>query len=209
MSAILDLRSTPSTEMSSSGNESGEGVTGRKLVFCPRLQTLETDELIKTCERCSGFFVYCCSCLTNYENDGRYGDGRVCHHFRLIFVDGACSQNGRNGATAGVGVACGTDKELQLSIPIDTDWDPNQKRTSQRAELLAALAGLRYLAALEKCQEDEGSGKSKRTKEAKSKKSSSQGPGSSWIIATDSEYVAKGMTEWLPQWKVSGLMQYL
>lgn len=24
----------------------------------------------------------------------------------------------------------------------------------------------------------------------------------SWVIATDSEYVVKGMTEWLPAWKV-------
>jgi ribonuclease HI len=24
-----------------------------------------------------------------------------------------------------------------------------------------------------------------------------------WIIATDSEYVVKGMTEWLPTWRVS------
>lgn len=25
-----------------------------------------------------------------------------------------------------------------------------------------------------------------------------------WIIATDSEYVVKGMTEWLPRWRVNG-----
>ena len=195
--------------MSSSGYEGGEGVIGRKLVFCPRLQTFETDELIRTCEHCSGFFVYCCGCRNDYGNDGRYPDGRICHHLRLIFVDGACSHNGQSGATAGVGIARGADKESQLSFPIDTDWDPGQKRTSQRAELLAAQAGLRYLAAVDDLKHDEESDESKKTEKtekAQCKNPNSEGPGKAWIIATDSEYVAKGMTEWLPQWKVSELM---
>ena len=31
----------------------------------------------------------------------------------------------------------------------------------------------------------------------------------SWVIATDSEYVVKGMTEWLPAWKVCTYMHSL
>ena len=196
-------------EMSSTIYEGREGVIGRKMIFCPRLQAFETNELIRTCERCSGFFVYCCACLSSYENDGRNDNGYLCHHFRLIFVDGACRNNGQSGATAGVGIAFGADKESQLSFPIDTDWDPNQKRTSQRAELLAGIAGLRYIATVREFNYDEESGKSKKTEKVQSKNSDSKRPRSSWIIATDSEYVAKGMTEWLPQWKVSKLMLYL
>lgn len=30
-----------------------------------------------------------------------------------------------------------------------------------------------------------------------------RGDTKAWIIATDSEYVVKGMTEWLPTWEVS------
>lgn len=195
--------------MSSSEYEGGEGVIERKLVLCQRLQTFETSELIRTCERCSGFFLYCCPCHNRYGNDGRGDNGRPCHHFRLIFVDGACSHNGQSGATAGVGIACGADKDSQLSFPIVTDWDPGQKRTSQRAELLAALAGLRYLTAADILNHDEESNNSKKMEKEQSKDSDSQEPRSIWIIATDSEYVAKGMTEWLPQWKVSELMRYL
>ena len=28
-------------------------------------------------------------------------------------------------------------------------------------------------------------------------------PDAVWVVATDSEYVVKGMTEWLPAWKVN------
>jgi ribonuclease HI len=52
-------------------------------------------------------------------------------------------------------------------------------RSNQRAELCAARLGVELLA---------------RTRV--------KGKAEAWIIATDSEYVVKGMTEWLPKWKV-------
>lgn len=117
-----------------------EGVIGRRLVLCPRLQMFSTDDLIRTCEKCGCFCLYCCGCLQNFQNDGRHESGTICHHFRVIFTDGACRQNGQFGATAGIGIAIGTEIECQASIPINSELDPNRKRTSQRAELLAAMS---------------------------------------------------------------------
>lgn len=84
--------------------------------------------------------------------------GKPCHHFRLIFTDGACRLNGQVGATAGIGLALGGRTSSQQAIPITTSLDPNQKRTSQRAELLAALAGLRYLVECAELNGDDGLG---------------------------------------------------
>ena len=177
--------------MSTSGNnEGGEGIIGRKMIFCPRLQKIEADELIKICPECQCFFVYCCSCSSRL-----YEEPRPCHHFRLIFADGACSFNGQVGATAGIGIAYGEETWTQETIPITSLIDPGQKRTSQRAELLAALAALRYMAEADRLNAEKA-----KTKDR------SHGPGDSekaWVIATDSEYVVKGMTEWLRTWKVS------
>lgn len=170
-----------------------EGIIGRKLVLCPKLQTFEMDELVRSCGHCDNFLVYCCSCSKRYDNDSYREEGRLCHHFRLIFTDGACRSNGRDGATAGIGVAATEDDSGQWSIPVTGDLDMGQKRTSQRAELLAAQAGLRYLII---SSPDEGRRK-------KGRKSGSTAESRNWIIATDSEYVVKGVTEWLPAWKVS------
>ena len=64
--------------------------------------------------------------------------------------------------------------------------DPGQKRTPQRAELLAALMGVRR--AMDGDLHDYEGYDVAAVKER--------------IIATDSEYVVKGMTEWMGQWKV-------
>ena len=181
-------------------DDNEEGIVGRKLVFCSKLQSFDTADLIRTCEECKGFFVYCCHCNNTHKNGGRYKNGRVCHHFRLIFTDGACLNNGQVGATAGAGIACGAEETWQLSLPIGNLLDPDQRRTSQRAELLAALTGLRYMqykSYLEGANEDQ----EKCTKE-KRKGSGAAPEDSVWVIATDSEYLVKGMTEWLPAWKV-------
>lgn len=83
----------------------------------------------------------------------------------------------------------------QWSVPIDEAIDPlpGVKRTSQRAELLAALEGLRRLSGLDEVCHT----KYRMKHEAMLQKETKQ-----WIIATDSEYVVKGMTELLPGWKV-------
>ena len=162
-----------------------EGIIGRKMVFCDRLQTFETDELIKTCPDCCCFVLYCCHCTTT-----RGEEGKPCHHFRLVFSDGACRLNGRVGATAGMGILYGEETGSQRAIPITAELDPGQKRTSQRAELLAALAAVRFMAEADQLNRENAT--------RKDEDNSSEDRDSAWVIATDSEYVVKGITEWLP-----------
>lgn len=170
--------------------EGAQRITQRRLEFCEYLSfAYTTDELIRKCDECHCFYATCCSHSACGHND------TVCHHWRLVFTDGACSNNGRGDARAGIGIAIGDRRTLQWSMPIDDSLDPGAKPTSQRAELVAALEGVRKMAKLDKeCyglshgdsdeDEDEASG----TK--------------IWIVTTDSEYVVKGMTDWLPKWRV-------
>lgn len=58
------------------------------------------------------------------------------------------------------------------------------RRSSQRAELYAARLGVEFLY-------DNRPGELRGQCEV-------------WIIATDSEYVVKGITEWLPTWRKNG-----
>ena len=112
-----------------------------------------------------------------------------------MFSDGACRLNGQLGAKSGIGILYGEDTKAQQAISITSSLDPGQKRTSQRAELLAALAALQFIAEADRLH----------GKKAK-KKDGTHSPGQSekaWVIATDSEYVVKGMTEWLRTWKVN------
>ena len=126
-----------------------------------------------------------------------------------MFTDGACLSNGMAGATAGLGVAMGLvegdkgwsdlyadnkndeeswdrsgddERPWQKSIPVTDEIDPGQRRSSQRAELLAALLGVDMM------YPQHGHHPLEKR---------------SIIITTDSEYVVKGMTEWFPSWKVS------
>ncbi|KAL9597476.1 MAG: hypothetical protein Q9219_005109 [cf. Caloplaca sp. 3 TL-2023] len=183
----------------------GEGVIGRKMMFCPSLQAMETDELIKTCPDCEQYFLYCCACSRKH-----YDTGRPCHHFRLVFTDGACRLNGQSGATAGIGIASGQDEIWQRDIPITAQEDKGQKRTSQRAELLAAISGLEHMVEMyERFSEEETP--ARRVKKSGLKRMRGEfengtgKEGQSWVIATDSVYVVKGMTEWLPVWKENHL----
>lgn len=166
----------------------------RLYVPCPSITSQFSDaQLITTCnDACSGrFYARCC-----------LHKKTTCHHDRIVYTDGACINNGRSGAAAGIGIAFGTHQgdpgdeyTSQFSIPVDDKLDPVGKRTSQRAELLAALEGLRVI-----CDHDE-------EWMADDSESWEQGDDDASIpvviITTDSEYVVKGMTEWLPNWKVS------
>lgn len=75
--------------------------------------------------------------------DGDDQPPKPCHYYKIAFVDGACLGNGRNEATAGIGIAIGRNPmTMQWAISIDDDIDPSFVRTSQRAELLAAIHGI-------------------------------------------------------------------
>lgn len=153
----------------------------RKLTLCPTTIGWSVPELLQECPECKYFLLYCCACnneLIDLPRDRR--PAKPCHHFFIAFTDGACTNNGRPEAKAGIGVAYGNDDGSQLSRPITDTVDSFPLRSNQRAELCAAKLGVELLA---------------RTWTEESKNEA-------WIIATDSEYVVKGMTEWLPKWKV-------
>ncbi|TRM68751.1 ribonuclease H-like domain-containing protein [Schizophyllum amplum] len=162
-------------------NDTREGIQDRKLLFCEYLSTNYTlAELIQVCDGCLQYSARCC----------QHDTGSACHHFRLIFTDGACAGNGIVGAKAGIGIAMGQiglgiD---QFSLPVTDAMDPGQRRTSQRAELLAAIHGVRR--AMEGDVHDyDGYDASMRKQR---------------VIVTDSEYVVRGITEWFPQWRRNG-----
>ncbi|EMD41108.1 hypothetical protein CERSUDRAFT_103428 [Gelatoporia subvermispora B] len=173
----------------------GEGVFGRRFQFCPTLkrQAQKPSDLILTCPRCLDYAARCCHHV-NFESE------QACHHYRLVFTDGACLSNGQSGATAGIGIAMGELDGRQWSVPIDNSIDSFPKRSSQRAELLAAIHALRFLsetrikAALESPHGH---------RQAIMHQDDVQDR-ECWVVTTDSEYVVKGITEWFPQWKANG-----
>jgi ribonuclease HI len=156
-----------------------QNVYDRKLTLCSSTRNLSPDALVVKCPHCNEFYLYCCHC----SQLGRTSNGQPCHHFRVIYIDGACKNNGRPEATAGAGVVFGADDLVlgKLSIPINDANDNFPVRSNQRAELLAAKLGLELL---------------QLRKEITTQTNTC-------IIATDSEYVVKGITEWLLKWRVS------
>ncbi|KAK1226956.1 hypothetical protein PQX77_010024 [Marasmius sp. AFHP31] len=166
-------------------------IINRKFVLCENLGRLGFADLIRQCDGCGHFFATCCS----------HSD-RVCHHWPLVFTDGACLGNGKEEAQAGIGIAMGSVAEDRMSVPSsDLNWDTAAaERTSQRAELLAALEGINRASSL-----------TASCYKAKLSSLQHRGPRDPadtdtrcWIITTDSEYVVKGITEWLSKWKRNG-----
>ncbi|KAG9309705.1 ribonuclease H-like protein [Chiua virens] len=157
---------------------------------CHLASEYNTAQLIQTCSTdiCRGRFFARCK---EHENQLQ-----LCHHYRVVYTDGACTNNGAIGAVSGIGIAFGTEGEekgYQFSIPVDDNLDPGGKRTNQRAELLAALEGLKKIG-----DHDRGffaHSSSTRTRPGKS----------SIVVTTDSRYVVEGMTRWLPKWKANGM----
>ncbi|EMD97378.1 hypothetical protein COCC4DRAFT_72690 [Bipolaris maydis ATCC 48331] len=96
----------------------------RKLVLCPTTRDWSVPELLQHCPCCHDFLLYCCACNNeSLSNRASHRPAILCHHFRIIFTDGACTDNGRPGAKAGVGVAYGNDDSSQLSKPITDKVD--------------------------------------------------------------------------------------
>lgn len=176
-------------------HQGGQEVVDRKLKLCLKLQKFEIEDLILTCGICGHFFLYCCPCS---REDPQLHE-RPCHHLHLVFTDGACSNNGRPNATAGAGIAYGSEPGSQHDIPITETSDSGQRRTSQRAELWAATYGLAFV--------KKAARRSERLKTKEERATNPDGQSEDLIIiATDSEYVVKGMTQWLPTWKVSNFL---
>jgi len=104
----------------------------------------------------------------------------------LIYTDGACSNNGGINPTAGCGFVFrspepGKPKIGKVSLRLE-EYGPTGVRyqqTSNRAELRAVIAALQFRVWY-------GDGRT------------------SLVIATDSEYVVKGATEWMRRWQRKG-----
>lgn len=166
-------------------------IFNRKYILCDQLKdNFDTHELIGSCPDCSYFLATCCQ---HYKQTR----ARTCHHFQLVFTDGACRDNGRLGASAGLGIAFGREPDQQFSIPVDDAVDPGGKRTSQRAELLAALEAVRRLKDMSPTPHEQLYNRHSKTAGDDAMKKAQ------WIITTDSQYVVNGMTDWLPnKWRV-------
>ena len=162
----------------------------RKFTFCPALAGYDFDRLIVECHDCTGFFAACCP----HESFGGdwYGPKLPCHQFRLVFTDGACSNNGQDYAKAGLGITIGSSEDYCWSIPVDDAVDPDPARTNQRAELLAAIEGLKKLEEERRSSGDHEILAIHREEEHEV----------TYIVVTDSEYLVKGITEWFPTWRV-------
>jgi ribonuclease HI len=117
---------------------------------------------------------------------------KLCHHYQIVFTDGACSNNGQGYAEAGLGIAIG-DGKYSWSIAVDDTMDSGP-RTSQRAELLAAINGLKKLKELRLPCFKKSAARHRASPEVDNR--------AKFIVVTDSEYVVKGITEWFPAWRV-------
>ena len=182
-------------------------IEDRKFSFCQRLSNFDIDELIVQCPECITFFAACCQ----HESfgGGLYDpDINVCHHVQIVYTDGACSNNGQSNATAGLGIAIGdpNDDDLSWSITVDESMD-SAPRTSQRAELLAAINGLKKLKEAHHCFLDKEHEESPRKSAARRRAKAKEDYSATYIVVTDSEYVVKGITEWFPAWRVRLVIQ--
>ncbi|KAH9829459.1 ribonuclease H-like domain-containing protein [Rhodofomes roseus] len=170
-------------------------IVNRKYQPCPTLLSKYTpDQLVTYCPHCDRFVAVCCEC------DVRPGkQKRVCHRFRVVYTDGACPNNGEPTATAGVGVAFGptVDPDRRLSVPVDDDIDSHPTRSSQRAELLAAILALGFI---------ENTAKRSRTGDECLLSPHHASETAQWIVATDSDYLFQGITDWVPnKWMPNGM----
>lgn len=173
-------------------------IVNRKFSFCETLSTFELDELIVQCPTCTKYFAACCP-HASFGGSKLDPDKVVCHHFQLVFTDGACSNNGQDSAKAGLGIVIGDDDDYSWSIIVDDTIDDSAPRTSQRAELLAAVNGLKKLKELNDFCLDMEYEESRRKAAARRRAAKEK----TYIVVSDSEYVVKGITEWFPAWRVS------
>ncbi|KAK7022186.1 ribonuclease H-like protein [Favolaschia claudopus] len=162
----------------------------RQFKFCREFEWRWEDTPTRVhdrCNSCERFFARCCRSSA--------GDVSACHGHPLVFVDGSCLANGQHNARSGIGFAIGDNALDQVSLSVTNNMDPldlSRPRTSQRAELLAAIHGLRTL--INATLNENG---------CQPIRCLHMGPDltSEWVVVADSQYVVKGITEWVPQWK--------
>ncbi|KAK6515519.1 hypothetical protein TWF506_007852 [Arthrobotrys conoides] len=178
----------------------GSASKNRLFTNCPTINNLNLEDQITACPTCKQYCAKCC----------QHPKG-TCHHHRLFFADGSCLNNGDGGARAGVGVAGSAENEdLQISKPFSdlVLGGGNTKRTSQIAELRAAIEAVAMISRFydEYGPDEEETPKPKLDYRKRKHQKISQDPEEPpfCVIAMDSQYVVKGMTDWLPKWKANG-----
>jgi ribonuclease HI len=175
----------------------------RKFSFCPTISGFDINNLIVECPKCTRFFAACCS-DNSFGGDMYDSEKPLCHHYQIVFTDGACSNNGQGDeAKAGLGVVI-SDVDLFWSVAVDDTVD-TAPRTNQRAELLAAIEGLKKLELVFKYCTEGLEDKENHSKSAARRRRAiaEEDFRDTFIVVTDSEYVVKGITEWFPAWRVS------
>lgn len=112
----------------------------------------------------------------------------------VIAVDGACHNNGKENAKASIGVFVHRNSPWNRSILLSTiqasSSQPNQRQTSQRAELHAYREALKIAISIKKRNNRQVS--------------ETFGPYHSLrrvVVKTDSSYLHRAMTEYIDDWK--------
>ncbi|MCJ1387783.1 hypothetical protein MMC18_000626 [Xylographa bjoerkii] len=116
--------------------------------------------------------------------------GKRPRHFDSIFVavDGACRGNGTPYARAAIGVYFAEFSEYNVSVTIPGE------ATNQVAELKACLIALRQIIRIKEADNILIAG--------------TYHPLSQVVIKSDSEYVVKGLTEWILKWRTHGFKNH-
>ncbi|KAF9046007.1 ribonuclease H-like protein [Hymenopellis radicata] len=167
-------------------------IVDRSLKLCARLSTYSAEQLKFECATCYTYQLVDCDCVFC---SARLDNSDPCsrdYRILLVYVDGAVPRNGYADATAGIGIVTGSTPDQRWSIPITQDIDPISPRTNQRAELLAAIYGVKVI-------KSEISAIDMRYARHRPKDKRPR-----VVLMTDSTYVQKGVTEWLPKWKANG-----
>ncbi|GAQ10922.1 ribonuclease H1 [Aspergillus lentulus] len=100
----------------------------------------------------------------------------------VVAVDGACSKKGKDGARSSYGVFWGHNSVLNTAVPVEGEGH----HTNQVAELRACMRALLDVVHVKSLFENQGITLS------------------AVVIKSDSEYLVRGVTEWLPKWKRNG-----
>lgn len=98
-----------------------------------------------------------------------------------------------------MGTSSDENDEQMWSIPVDNSVDPHGYRTSQRAEILAAIEGVVRI-----CEGDDPLRDHFLLNERRRHPNLQKDP-QARVIAADSEYVVKGITEWYPKWEACNI----
>lgn len=106
------------------------------------------------------------------------GDGIIIGRSIAVFINGACTDNGTRWARAGMGVYFGPQSQYNFCMQLQEG-----RKTSQRAEINAAIVALRRVQELV----EDGRLDAKTV-----------------VLASDSMYVVKAMTEWVEEWQENG-----